>query len=89
MKSSIIGFPERFRRFMLASSGVMSCDNTGILSSDLSIDVRNMSLQTIADGKRNMHSDFIRFGADFKRIVKTAKKENYGGYINQAQIKKR
>lgn len=78
MKSNISGFSERFRRFMLASSGVMSCDNTGILSSDLSIDVRNMSLQTIADGKMNMRSDFSRFGSDFKKATAEAKKRKYG-----------
>lgn len=65
---------ERFKAFMNASANVIS-DNHAYRPSSLFEDVRDMRLQTIADGKRNMRGDFMSFGKSFKIATKEAQKK--------------
>lgn len=65
-------FSEKIKLFIDASANVIT-GNMNYPDSEYIFDLRNSALQTIADGKRNMRSDFNNFSSDFRKATNEAK----------------
>lgn len=64
--------------FIDASANVIS-GNMNNSDSEFIFDIRYSGFQTIADGKRNMKSDWKNFGSDFKKATNEAKRYQEDG----------
>lgn len=78
MEAMKMDFMDRFKTFIDASANVIS-GMSNYSNRDFYLDACNIHLKTIGDGKREMRSDMINLGADFKKATKHAKNNMKNG----------